>query len=410
MRTFPRYFLAREKTNTTVLVLTILASLISASTGCKSVLERQNVRPLVMRDVPAQRLAYRFDPDVGPPQGAKEDSTDKLAAIQTDFNTRRQDDALLRTVTSPDGQRALALYGMEDESSANFHIDMYSSDGKFLKNVTPPTLSCVFPETVNWSPDGNSITFIARKKTAPSPTPTPPPSTAALPEGESVPSPSIAPAFPAVAVFDTEQIYVCNRDGYDLRPLTTRAGLIYFYLSWAPDSHAIVALACKEDEWDARDRKHMLPAGRPRLLALDGSERLLDDRPTEALPVWSPDASKVATGFETDRELEVVIYDAATTKPTQAKVPLRAAMIAASIAYEQKTNKNPVTKPASTTPASDNTGSLPPSFNPIVRLDWVSPDKLYFQTAYVRLLQSETINTFPRWHLVTLSPQAAVLK
>jgi len=296
MKTFPSTFSTREKTKTTVLVLTILASLIS-TTGCKSVLERQNVRPLVLRDVPAQRLAYRFEPDVAQPQDTKEDSNDKLAAIQTDFNTHRQDDALLRTVASPDGQRALALYGTEDESSAHFHIDMYSSDGKFLKNVTPPTLSCVFPETVTWSPDGNSITFIARKKMAPSPTPTPPRSTVPLPESEPVATPSVAPAFPAVAAFETEQIYICNRDGFDLRPLTTREGLIYFYLSWAPDSHAIVALACKENEWDARDRRHMLPAGRPRLVALDGSERLLDDRPTEALPVWSPDASKGATGF-----------------------------------------------------------------------------------------------------------------
>ncbi len=145
MRTFPRILSNREKTKTTVLVLTILASLVSGTTGCKSVLERQDVRPLVLRDVPAQRLAFRFEPDVGLPQEIKEDSNDKLAAIQTDFNTRRQDDALLRTVASPDGQRALALYGTEDEPSANFHIDMYSSDGKFLRNVTPPTFSCVFP-------------------------------------------------------------------------------------------------------------------------------------------------------------------------------------------------------------------------------------------------------------------------
>ncbi len=415
MRTFPRILSNREKTKTTVLVLTILASLVSGTTGCKSVLERQDVRPLVLRDVPAQRLAFRFEPDVGLPQEIKEDSNDKLAAIQTDFNTRRQDDALLRTVASPDGQRALALYGTEDEPSANFHIDMYSSDGKFLRNVTPPTFSCVFPETVVWSPNGNSITFIAHKKSAPSPTPTPPQPSAPLPEDAPIASPSIAPAFPSVAVFNTEQIYVCNRDGYDLRPLTSREGLIYFYLGWAPDSHALVALACKEDEWDARERKHMLPAGRPRLITLDGKEHLLDDRPTEALPVWSPDASKVATGFETERDLDVVIYDAATSKPTQARVPLREAMIAASVAYELKTNKSSGAKAASltgsTTPASETTAkSLPPSFNPIVRLEWVSPDKLYFQTAYVRLLQNETINTFPRWHLLVLSPQAAILK
>ena len=375
--------------------------------GCKSVLERQNVRPLVLRDVPAQRLAYRFEPDAGAPPGNNEAAADKLAPIQTDFTSRRPDDALLRTIASPDGQRALALYGTEDEPSANFRLDMYSSDGKFLRNLTPPTFSCVFPETVQWSPDGNSITFIAHKKALPGPTPTPPQELTPLLEASPAATPSIAPAFPSVPVFTTEQIYVCNRDGFDLRPLTSREGLIYFYFSWAPDNHALAALACKESEWDEREKQHMLPAGRPRLIALDGSERLLDDRLTGALPVWSPDASKIATGFDTERDLDVMIYDAATTRPTQARISLREAMIAASLAYEQKTSKK---SQASPTAANDATKNLPPSYNPIVTLEWSSPDKLYFQTAYVRLLQNETINTFQRWHLLVLSPQAAVLR
>jgi hypothetical protein len=45
-----------------------------------------------------------------------------------------------------------------------------------------------------------------------------------------------------------------------------------------------------------------------------------------------------------------------------------------------------------------------------VRLDWRRPETLYFQTAYVRLMPNETINTFQRWHLLNISPQAAVLK
>jgi len=411
MKTFPRSFSSLEQTNTTVLVLTILASLVWTMPGCKSVLERQDVRPLVLRDVPAQRLAFRFEPDVGPPPGIKEESAEKLAAIQNDFTTRRPDDALLRTIVSPDGQRALALYGTEDEPSANFHIDMYSADGKFLRNLTPPTFSCVFPETADWSPDGNSITFIAHKKSQPSPTPTPPEALAPLPESSPVASPSVAPAFPSVPVFSTEQIYICNRDGFDLRPLTSRDGLIYFFMDWAPDNHALVALACKESEWDARERQHLLPSGRPRLVSLDGSERLLDDRLTEALPVWSPDSAKVATGFESEGYFDVMIYDAATTKPTQARLPLREAMIAASLSYEQKSSrKGQGSAVPTTSPSERNTKSLPPSYNPINTLEWVSPDKLYFQTAYVRLLQNETINTFPRWHLLVLSPQAAVLK
>ena len=45
----------------------------------------------------------------------------------------------------------------------------------------------------------------------------------------------------------TEQIYVADRDGNEIRPLTTRDGLIYFEVAWSPDSRAIAALACKPD-------------------------------------------------------------------------------------------------------------------------------------------------------------------
>lgn len=361
-----------------------------------------------MRDVPAQRLAYRLEPDIALPSEIKTDDVDeKIESIQIDFNTRRQDDALLRIVRSPDGQRALVLYGTQDEPSQAFRIDLYSSDGKFLRNLTPPDFSCVFPETVAWSPDGNFISFIAHKGQKPAPTPTPPGAT--LSETvEATPLPSIAPAFPAIALFNTEQIYVSNRDGYDLKPLTSREGLIYFYSSWAPDNHALVALACKESEWDARERQFKLPAGRIRLITLEGKERLLDDELTEALPVWSPDSSKVATAFDSD----VMIYDAATNKPTQARIRLRDALIAASRIYEQKTSakkKNDKNESKSNVNDTGQSG-IPASFNPIVRLEWTSPEKLFLQTAYVRLIPNEPISTFQRWHLLVLSPQAALLR
>jgi Tol biopolymer transport system component len=260
----------------------------------------------------------------------------------------------------------------------------------------------VFSETVTWSPDGNFINFIARKRVMPSPTPTPEfePEASATP---AAPAPSVGPIFAPVASFNTEQIYICNRDGYDLKPLTGREGLIYFYFVWAPDAHALAALACKEDEWNAREQQYKLPAGRPRLIAPDGSERLLDDALTDALPVWSPDASKIATAFESD----VAIYDAGGKTPTQARIPLRDELIAASVIFEQKTSSKKA-NPNST--AATNTPAVPPSFNPIVRLDWRKPESLYFQTAFVRVMPSETINTFQRWHQLTLSAQAAVLK
>ena len=383
--------------STTSCALTILLALLFA-TSCKSVIDRQDVRPKILRDVPARNLAYRLAPDVSAPPTDLDDPLEKFGPVATDFSTKRKDEALLRTVVSPDKRRVLALYGTADEPGSTFRIDLYNSDGQFLHNLIPPDIACVFPETVTWSPDGNFINFIAHKRAMPSPTPTPEfePETSATP---AVPAPSVGPIFAPVASFVTEQIYICNRDGYDLKPLTTREGLIYFYFVWSPDSTSLVALACKEDEWNARERQYKLPAGRPRLISLDGAERLLDDALTDALPVWSPDASKIATAFDTD----VAIYDAGGKTPTQSRIPLRDQLIDASLAYEKIGTRKPDAN--STAPAR-----TPASFNPIVRLDWRKPELLYFQTAFVRVMPSETINTFQRWHQLTLSAQAAILK
>src|ERR1044071_4208248 len=373
--------------------------------GCRSVIERQDVRPRVLRDVPARNLAYRLTPDTSPPTTETEDF-DKFPAIANIFAAKRKDEALIRTVTSPDGRRVLALYGAADDPGSTFRIDLYNSDGEFLRNLIPPDLACVFPETVTWSPDGSFINFIARRRVAPSPSPTPFEEPVPQPSGSPLPSPStsVAPIFAPVASFSTEQIYICNRDGYDLKPLTSRDGLIYFYFVWAPDRNAMAALACKEDEWNEREKQGKLPAGRPRLISLDGTERLLDDGLTDALPVWCPDASKVATAFDTD----VAIYDAGGKTPTQGRLPLGEVVLAASVVYDQKTT----TKKANANSSTQNTSSVPTtpaSFNPIVRLDWRRPEALYFQTAYVRV-RPETINTFQRWHQLNLSAQAAILK
>jgi hypothetical protein len=384
-----------------------------SAAGCRRDNDGQGVRPRQLRDVPARRLAFSFQADVQPPAAViAEEVKTIIPAIQDDFDKRRPDDALLRTVPSPDGQRALALYGTTNEPSQTFRIDLYSADGTFLRNVTPPTLAVVFQDSVGWSANSGYIAFVARRSTQAASSPTPVDQLdIPLPSASPLPTQSAAPAFAPVAVFGTEQIYLCDRDGYDLKPLTRRDGLIYFAVSWAPDAHALSALACRESEWQAREKEFKTPAGRPRVISIEGDERLLDDALGEVTPVWSPDSSKLATAFGVD----IGIYDAASKSPTQARVELHERLLTASATFDDKSAPakskpsdspgKPGATPSNQTPAV----SVPISFNPIVRLEWPAADKLYVETAYVSL-RSEVIKTFARWHLLNLSPQATVLK
>jgi hypothetical protein len=397
-------------------VTVIGVALLLATVACRTDSDPQGLRPRQLRDVPARRLAFTFQADVEAPSSLFTEDSKIEPAILEDFDKRHPDYALSRTVVSPDKQRALALYNTTNEPSQTFRIALYSADGIFLRDVTPPELAVVFEDSVAWSADSNFIAFVGRKSSEaePSPTPVGLSPTTALPDASPVPTASIVPAFAPLAVFGTEQIYLCNRDGYDLKPLTTRDGLIYFALSWAPDGHALAALACKESEWETREREFKTPAGRPRVISLDGSERLLDDALAEAPPVWSPDSSKIATAFG----VNVGIYDSASKSPTQARIELRVSLMTASAAFEEKSaNKQRAEEPANNnkpqpnkSPAAQEVspGGPPVSFNPIVRVEWPTPDKLYLETAYVSV-RSELIKTFSRWHVLILSTQAAVL-
>ena len=375
--------------------------------GCRSESEAQRVRPRQLRDVPAQRLAFTFAADVDPPPNVA-DEPKQNQVIQQDFDERRKDEALvlLRTVPSPDGQRALALYSKQDEPSTTFHIDLYAASGSFIRNLTPPELAVVFQDSVVWSADSSQIAFVARKAAQPTPSPTPAEPDAPLPLDTPVPSPTtVMPAFAPLATFSTEQIYLADRDGYNLRPLTTRDGLIYFGLAWAPDGHALAALACKEAEWNEREAAFKTPAGRPRMITTEGKERLLDDELAQVPPVWSPDSAKVATAFGVD----VGIYDAAGKAPTQARIVLRERLLNASIAFDEKSASKPSdqSKPNETSSPAMSAGG-PVSFNPIVRIEWPMTEKMFVETAYITI-RSDLIKTFSRWHSLSLSPQAAVL-
>lgn len=410
-------------------VVTMLSAIACHSTAPKP----ERARPHAMAEVPAERLAYRFAADTGPPAALAETDDTPLQTIQADFDARRQTEALLRTVVSPDGQRALALYATSDMPQGIFRLDLYATDGKFLRNITPPELACAFQPSVAWSPDGQWIAFIARRDPAAIPALQPTP-TAVAPtikgaeqiapggaETAPTPTPIAGPLFAPVETYATEQIYLADRDGFNLRPLTKREGLIYFYFAWAPNDRAdaMVALACREDEWQTRVGENKSPAGRPRLILMDGSERLLDDRATDVLPVWSPDAAKIATAFET----EVAIYDASIKPSAGARLALHDQLLTASVRYDEmnlqekpdsaentnatKQNKTPTPTPTPTIAPAEP--AMPLSFNAIVRLEWPQVETLYAQTGFVRVYANETINNYLRWHTIALSPQASLL-
>lgn len=397
------------------IVYVCLLALLSAAPACRQISNKLSVRPRELRDVPAARLAFRLEPDVSenllPASLTNEVPEEPLAGIKQDFDTRRKDEALLRTVASPDGQRALALYDPGGLPADEFKIDLYSTDGHFLRNLLPEHLSGAFMTAASWSPDGQWVAFIARKSEQPTPTPTPPdelPPTPGATDGvgaNAVTTPTVQPLLPAVPMFNTEQVYLCDRDGANLRPLTTRDGLVYFALAWAPDAHAVAALACTEAELADRVKENKMLAGRPRLLDREGHERLLDDGLMDAAPVWSPDSAKVATARETD----VLIYDAASAQPTGARLSLDAPLMAASTVYDAHRLAKPGAQGAPA-PATGQSGGVPLSFNPIVRLDWVQPETLLVETGFVRIYQNnEEVRHYLRWHVLHLSPQAAVL-
>src|SRR5207249_8587636 len=102
------------------------------------------------------------------------------------------------------------------------------------------------------------------------------------------------------------------------------------------------------------------------------------------------------------------IYDAAGKSPTQARIALHERLLTASATFDEKSSagKKKVEEPANkTTSAGNAIGGIPISFNPIVRIEWPMPEKLFVETAYVSL-RSELIKTYSRWHLLVLSPQA----
>ncbi|MGI8638932.1 MAG: hypothetical protein ACR2MG_03160 [Pyrinomonadaceae bacterium] len=444
----------------------LLFVLVLSAFSCQRAVVDNNrtVAPQTLRDVPALRLNYRFEPDVPAPPATNQtaQSEERNAAAQNNFDQNRPQELLDKTITSPNQQRFLAVYHKTEDSQGDFRLDMYSADGKLLQKITHDGMAVHYPDTIVWSPDSGNIAFMAKTRVGqgnnPSPQATPnqtennanvasnpeannntetntngantnaPPANAVT-EGESP---------KAVLTFRTEQIYTADANGNDVKPLTQNEGLIYFYFVWSPNGSMLVSLAATYQEWNflqyqAENKGELfVPMGRPRLVEKNGRERRLDDNLTAVRPVWSPDSAKVAAAFNT----QVRIYDAIGDAPTQAAIPLRNQLLIASKEYEEKlqtrnpnenTNTEANSQPnananinanqtANTTP-NQPIGTLPDesslsSFNPVINLEWTQDSMLYLQTGYVKDYKNAVENrrSFLRWHRLIFSPQAVALQ
>jgi hypothetical protein len=383
--------------------------------------------PSSLSQVSAARLNFRYEADVPPPtEQAPSNVEERDPAIQTDFDQNRAQEVLDRTLASPDKKYIAAVFHRVNDVGAEFRLDIYDANGALRQKVTPDSMAIHFPDTILWAPDSSSIAFVAMTR-------------AGQDQGMQIPAgpdiqnpvgananeqptaPTQAPAAAPVLTFRTEQIYVCDADGSNLKPVTQSEGKIYFYYVWSPDGTMLAALASTSPEWmsmqlQAQSKKEVfVPAGRPRLVEKNGRERLLDDAMTQTHPVWSPDSSKVAAAYDT----QIRIYDANGITPTQAAIPLRNQLLISSQAYDkqleqQAAAQNTVTneEPQSVPNAQPATTTLPDpsklvSFNPIVVLEWPSDDILYFETGYLKQFENPADNrsSYLRWHRLVLSPQ-----
>lgn len=387
-------------------------------------MSKQVVRPSSLRDVPAQRLSYRFEPDVpAPPNALQQNQQEKLTVVQADFDQTRPQDTLYKTIVSPDRQRVLAIYNRATDERQEYRMDLYAADGKLTRKITPEGLSLVFPDIVSWSPNSETIAFAGSRRVSAPPqeivqeAPTPPSLEPETPAGAPPATATPAAAAPQqpnapVLTFRTEQIYLANRDGANLKPLTQTEGLIYFYFTWSPDGAMLAAVAAKENEWQAMEvqssqrGEFLRPLGRPRLLEKNGRERLLDDNLSDVQPVFAPDSSKVAIAFRND----VRIYDTAGNPPTSAAIPLQVPLLTSSQAFDERQKGQAPSQGNGATVTTLPTDQPPASFNPIVALRWAQDDALFLQTGYIKdFTGGERVRSFMRWHKLNLSPQGAVL-
>jgi len=430
-----------------VLKLLVFVSLIFYVGCTKSNTELQPSSSGALSSIQAVRLNYRFEADVPAPPIADENtaSEELNPAVQTDFSANRLEEVLVRTAVSPDKQRILVVYRRISDAEYEFRLDMYAADGKILRKITYDGMAVYYPGAIIWSPDSKNAAFMAKVRGAVMPTPAPANSSVnqantakntnanvdsnvntAVENTEETNSattsqtPLVEPA-KAVFTMRTEQLYICGADGEDVKLLTQKEGLVYFYFVWSPDSTMLVALASTYQEWQImqyrakQNGEFFLPYGRPRLIEKNGRERLLDDYPTNVYPVWSPDSAKVAVAYDKT----IKIYDALGTQPTQAAIPLQNDLLLSSKKHKENLERQNQNSDPNITPTNVETNANQVVsteidedskvwFNPIIDLKWTETNMLYLQTGYQKLYENSANNvrSYFRWHRLIFSPQA----
>src|SRR5688500_13986153 len=131
-----------------------LVAIVLIAAGCRSD-QDQPQGPVItsLKDVPAVRLNYRYEPDVpAPSDNRRAANEERNAAVQNDFDQNRPQELLVKTVLSPDGKRVLAIYHKAGDLQAEFRLDMYSPDGRLLRKITADALAVRFPDTILRSP------------------------------------------------------------------------------------------------------------------------------------------------------------------------------------------------------------------------------------------------------------------
>jgi len=426
--------MATNQTYRSVGVFVVIALQVILSACGPADAPQPTIAPTSLGQVPAVRLNYRYEADVPPPtETAKAAAEERNAAVQSDFDQNRAQEVLDKTFASANGKHIAALYHRLGDLPSEFRLDMYGDDGKLLHKMTADLMAVHFPDTIRWSPDSESLAFVAMIRGVQNE-----PEVAATPPDLSTPSntatnidpeanvghanantlSAATPAAPTgILTFRTEQIYISNADGSAVKSVTQTDGLIYFYYAWAPDSSALVALASTQREWQflqfraETNGEIFVPVGRPRIVEKNGRERRLDDGLSAVHPVWSPDSTKIGCAFDT----QIRVYDAGGTSPTQAAIPLRNQLLISSQVYDREQQQKLNADQTAESNANVQVSTLPDektlvSFNPIVTLAWAEDSTLYFQTAFVKRMKKEidSVTSFPRWHRLIFTPQVTV--